>query len=204
MDQDILIPPMGDQTLLKWCMEAHSCENTDVDYFLKTKHSPEMVIQTENTHEIRVSDLPPISPMLIDTEETEVEHARRITEENKIILEYVGNEIVNELTNSFINEVADEEELAYQKRILMLGLLEGKISKAKILEVEASIDNGEEELGLAKTLDIIDSPNYAKEVKRRGRKSIVELISKAGKAEGQTTLTNLFHAGKGKILHKEK
>lgn len=145
MDQDILIPPMGDQTLLKWYMEDHSSEKTDLDCPMEMKHSLEKVTQIENTHENGGFESSPISPLIIETEEIEEEYARRITEENKIILEYVGNEIVNDLTDSFINEVADEEELAYQKRILMSSLLEGKISKAKILEVEASMDKVEED-----------------------------------------------------------
>ncbi|GLJ43040.1 hypothetical protein SUGI_0893390 [Cryptomeria japonica] len=123
MDQDIPMPPMGDQNLLKWSMEDHSKEKTFMDCPKEIKQSFEKDTQPDTTHESDGFEPSPISPLILDTMETEEEYARRITEENKIILEYVGNETVNDLTDSFINEVADDEELAYQRRLLMSDLL---------------------------------------------------------------------------------
>ncbi|GLJ11555.1 hypothetical protein SUGI_0171010 [Cryptomeria japonica] len=78
MDQDISIPPMGDQTLLKWCMEDHSSEKTDLDCDMEMKQILEKVTQIDNTHENVGFESSPISPLIIETEETEEEYVRRI------------------------------------------------------------------------------------------------------------------------------
>lgn len=121
--------------------------------------------------------------------------------ENNCILEYVGNEFTNDLIELFINEIVDKEELALQKTLLArklckLNVTEEEVQIHKYDVVTDKLDN----LGIAKTIDTCLPPDYASKLKKRGRKSIAELLTKAGCATGQIKITNLFEEGKGKDL----
>lgn len=127
------------------------------------------------------------------------EDARREIED-KCILEYVGNSVTNDLIELFIDEVADVEELALQKTLLAREICKLDITKDMAqypIDADAEkMDN----LGIAKTDENCSPLDYASDLKKRGRKSIFELLTRARSVVGQTKITNLFEAGKGKNL----
>ncbi|GLJ26058.1 hypothetical protein SUGI_0499910 [Cryptomeria japonica] len=122
---------------------------------------------------------------MIPTIWIEEEYLRRIEEENMIISEYMGNEKFDDLMDSFIEEVVDDDELAYQRRLLMTRLLKEKAMKVETLEVmdimETEIEIDDEDLGLAKTIKDIGSPDCAKEVKKRGRNQYQSFSTRQGR-----------------------
>ncbi|GLJ44388.1 hypothetical protein SUGI_0930700 [Cryptomeria japonica] len=123
--------------------------------------------------------------------------------EDKCILDYVGNSVTDDLMELFINEIADEEELALQKSLLARELCT-PFSEVMITPPsgDAAIDVGDG-LGIANTIEHCSPPDFATDHKKRGRKTMTELLSRAGCAAGQTKITNIFEAGKGKILPNE-
>lgn len=58
-------------------------------------------------------------------------------------------------------------------------------------------------LGIANTMEHCSPPDFVADPKKCGRKSISELLTRAGCAVGQTKITDLFEAGKGKFLPNE-
>ncbi|GLJ12819.1 hypothetical protein SUGI_0198340 [Cryptomeria japonica] len=141
-----------------------------------------------------------------DKNEKPTEDYDRIEEENRIILEYVGNEVANDLMEQFINEIADEEELALQKRLTIVNILE--FISSEVNEVEDMMAKlrkinsipQDEILGIAETMKNPISPDCAKVLRKKGRKSLFKLRTKVGEAAGQVKLTALFNVGKGKVL----
>lgn len=64
--------------------------------------------------------------------------------------------------------------------------------------------NNKENETLGIKLSVVDKSTLdcAKFYKKRGRKSLLELRANDGSAEGQVKLTDMFQAGKGKVLPK--
>lgn len=122
-----------------------------------------------------------------------MEREERMEKENKCILEYVGNEVTNDLIELFINEIVDEEELALQKTLLARKLCKLNITEEDVqnLNYDAVMDKMDN-LGIAKTIETYLPSDYAFELKKRGRKSIPKLLTRARSIVGQTKITNLF------------
>ncbi|GLJ06771.1 hypothetical protein SUGI_0047720 [Cryptomeria japonica] len=100
------------------------------------------------------------------------EDARREIED-KCILEYVGNSVTNDLIELFIDEIVDEEELALQKTLLARELckLDITVDMAQNPIDEVTLEKLDS-LGIAKTVENCSPPDYASDLKKRGRKSI--------------------------------
>lgn len=137
----------------------------------------------------------------INNSDKDMEWEERMEKQNKCILEYVGNEVTSELIELFINEIADEEELALQKTLLARKLCKLKTTEEDVqnLNHDAVMDKMDN-LGIAKTIVTYSPPDYASELKKRGRKSISKLLTRAGSAVGQIKSQTFFESGKGKNL----
>ena len=56
--------------------------------------------------------------------------------------------------------------------------------------------------GIEQSKEVLISPNFKHNNKKRGRKSFNELKAMDAEVEGQAKRIDLFHAGKGKVLPK--
>ncbi|GLJ49857.1 hypothetical protein SUGI_1059430 [Cryptomeria japonica] len=104
--------------------------------------------------------------------------------EDKCILDYVGNSVTNDLMELFINEIADEEELALQKSLLAKELCKPfseVMATPPFCDVASEIVDC---LGIANTMGQCSPPDFATDQKKRGGKSISELLTRAGCAVG--------------------
>lgn len=135
-------------------------------------------------------------------------------ESKEDLINQACNEVINDMMDRFIEEIANEDELALQKQALITEIMELKnvVGEASNLnELGDGLGSKDEEVGefRIEVLGIdhnewgLETPDCAKKCKRRGRKSLSELRNMDGSSEGQVKLTFMFDTGKGKYLPKE-
>lgn len=116
-------------------------------------------------------------------------------EMNEESINQACNEVINDLMDRFIEEIADEDELALQKQALIAQImeLEDVVGEARNLnelgdgmgsEDKEVGDFRREFLGIDKNEWVLETPDCAKQYKRRGRKSLSKLRNMDGSAKG--------------------